>query len=150
MADSRRELIIAAAVAALGGVGKPAGLSVHRKRMRPMDKDALPSQVVYARPGNEASESINRIDIDADQVERHFWLRVESRAIGDPADAAVDELNNWAEQTLLTDSGLRALVFDIEARAIIWDADEKDKVYALAAEDFLVTYFTSATDPETL
>lgn len=142
MADSIREQILQAAEAALDGVGKPSGLTVHRERRRPLDRDDLPAQVVYW-----TEEEIQRSDHTS--VLRALRLHVEHRVLvssGIP-DAAVDPFTNWGTSALMGDAALDALIHDIEEIAITReDNDEGDAVYAGALQTFEVSYYTSVTD----
>lgn len=148
---SVRESILAAAKTALEGAGGPTGLTVHRRRTRPINLDNLPAIVVYV-----LRENVQVIDQD-DPAERVMTLRAECRqkgasttptVAGDDPDTLLDPLLTWAVSTLLTDSTLEALVLDIEERQTLWEAEELDQVYAAAAVDFEITYLTAATDPE--
>lgn len=145
---SRRELILQAVVAALGASSKPTGVAVHRYRTRPLERDALPALVVYpaVREGAVA-ETITRLDHD-DALERALRVRVEIRAEGEPPDEALDPLYVWVVKSLRADPTLGGLAQDLEEEAVSFDAAERDAVYAAAAVDFHVTYYTSEDDPE--
>lgn len=149
MAQSVRDKITAAAVTALGGSGKPSGLIVHRFRGRPIGLDELPAMLVYAfredvetGPGQGAWPNPQR------KAKRSFVLRIESRidASGSAPDAALDQYVSWATAALLADVTLGGICSDMRELATEWAAEEKDKVYAAAQQDFLVTYITQSND----
>lgn len=143
---SVRELILQAAVAALNGAGKPAGLAVHRNRTRPFGSDQLPAIVLY--PGPDPEDVV--LATHDGGVERRFTVRAECRAIaaGVPPDQATDPLTTWCTRALHEDPTFGGLAAEIEERRISWAAEETDQVFAAAAVDFLVTYYTHADDPE--
>lgn len=146
---SRRESILVAALAALNGAGKPAGVTVHRQRTRPIDKDALPAMVVYT-----LSEATTRGDGPRGyKARRGVRVRVECRmSVADetPADTAIDPLVSWVVKAMMTDPQWGELAHNTQEDATTWDADESDLVYAAAAVDFTIDYVTAAGDPDTL
>lgn len=145
----RREVILAAIVAALtNSLDKPAGVTVHRYRTRPIESDKLPAIVVYAGPGKGGvGETVARIDHD-DGVERALTVRIELRESGDPPDLILDPLCVWVTKTMRSNPTLGGLCRDIEEQATTLDAEERDRVYAAAASDWLVTYATKEDNPE--
>lgn len=146
---SRREQLVLAAVAALDAAGKPAGLAVHRFRTRPIQKDQLPALVVYPAPDGEA---VARGDgARGYKARRTLVLRVECRAIapdGTPCDAALDPYTSWAVRALMQDPTLGGLALNAQEAAVLWDAEELDRVYAAAAVDVRLDYVTAAADPD--
>lgn len=138
---SVRERIVDAVVAALNAPGKPAGLTVHRSRTRPIDKDRLPAMVVYL-----ATEDVG--DHAAIAVMRTLRIRVECRVTGDPPDTVLDEHVTWAVKALKADEKLGGLAVRINEVRTVWDAAERDKVYAAAATEFEIEYATAYNDPE--
>lgn len=135
---SVRENIIAAATAAVAGL-----VTVHRNRAIPLDTDQLPSVVVY--PVQETSERHPHHPVTMHQL----VLRCEVRAYGDPADQAMDYIVSHVVKKLLTDPTLNALVKTIEEQSKQWDVAVADRVIGGCACDFVVTYPTFATDPDT-
>jgi hypothetical protein len=152
---TRRERIVQAAVAALDGVGKPAGLVVHRFRARPLERETqLPAAVVYptAAPLRGESETVERLDHD-EGVERKLNLRVELRVQDEQPDEALDPLYAWVVRALRTQFEAEAgTLFELCA-----DLEEKRSDFAAAESgigpvgacgvDFEITYFTSENDP---
>ena len=146
---SIREQIIQAVVTALDGAGKPQGLTVHRYRTRPIEKDKLPAQVVYpSGSGGSVAETTSLYGGMADDVLRELRVRVESRATGEPADQALDPLYLWSVRSIMADPTLGGLAFSIREEATSFDAAEFEEVIGAAATDFIVEYVTSRDDPE--
>jgi hypothetical protein len=147
--SSRREQLVVAAVAALNAAGKPAGVTVHRARTRPLAQDQLPAMVVYL-----LSEDTTRGDgRDGYKARRNAKVRIECRvAVEDdtPPDTAVDPLLTWATKAMMADPYWGGLARNTQEDATTWDADETDRVYAAAAVDFTIDYLTAAGDPDTL
>jgi hypothetical protein len=140
--DSRRELIVEAASAALQKPGKPAGMGVHRHRTRPIKRDALPAVVLLM--GNE---TIIRQTSAPPIVDRELIFRAECRAEGEPTDETLDTYLTWTEQQLTTDPDLLALVRQIEVTRLIWDQEPAKRPLAAAAIEFKVLYRTRFGDP---
>ena len=149
MADTIREMIMAAVVAALEASGKPTGLTVHRFRTRPLDEDDMPAMAVY-----HLGETVALETHDEPSVRRILTIRVEHRvksrvASLDAPDKTLDPLVAWGTKGLLTDSVLDALIISIEELSIDWAAFEVDKLYGGAAQDFKIEYATVWDDQET-
>lgn len=150
---SIREQILEKVKTLLGGAGKPTGLTVHRFRTWPIERDNLPAQVIYpaTSAGGAVAESVDPFD-GIGNVARELRVRVESRVEvpeKTPPDSALDPLYLWAVQTLMADVTLGGLALDVQEEATSFDADEFEKVIAACATDFLVTYVTLREDPET-
>lgn len=145
---SVREQILAAIVQRLEtGANKPAGLTIHRYRTRPIDQDKLPAAVVYvgANPGG-VGETVERMDHD-DGVERTLIVRIELRIAGEPPDQVLDPLYVWTVKTLRADQTLGGLARELLERSTSFDAHAADQVYAGAAVDVAVTFATREDDP---
>lgn len=145
---SIREQILAYFVTKLGEAGKPAGLTVHRFRTRPIDRDSLPAQVVYpaGRDGGIA-EAVSQYSGEGD-VTRELTVRVESRIVGEPPDQLLDPLYAWAVKQIMADTTLGGLALGVREEATSFDADEREVVVGACATDFAVTYSTEFNDPE--
>lgn len=147
---SVRERIILAVVAAQDAPGKPAGLTVHRRRYRPIDADKLPALVVY--PVQEDPELANITPGDWDRTLR---VRLELRAkadpeSGSPADAELDPLYVWAVKQMYADPTFGGLVKQVDEGTTAWpDKNPLGDEYAASATDFTLEFETVATDPET-
>ncbi len=146
---SRRELILAAIVAALtDAADKPPALTIHRYRTRPIDSDRLPAAVVYVGPGRGGvGENVSRMDHDTG-LEHALSVRIELRIMGEPPDAVLDPLYVWAVKTLRSNPTLGGLARDLEEQTSSFDAEERDRVYGALAIDVLVTFATKENDPE--
>jgi hypothetical protein len=145
MADSRRELVIKGAKAALLMPGKPAELAVHRHRTRPIETDALPAVVLL-----NGNETIIRQTAAPPIIDRELVFRAECRAEGEPVDEVLDPYLTWVEKQLTTDSAFLALVRQVEIRRVIWDQRTSKKAVAAAAVEFAVQYRTRFGDPTSL
>ena len=148
MADTIRETIMAAIAAALDGAGKPAGLTVHRSRTRPLDRDDMPAMAVYHLGETVALETHD------ESVLRTLTIRVEHRVktlatSADAPDKTLDPLVAWGTKGLLTNAALDALIVSIEEVEINWATFEADSLYGGAAQDFKIEYATVWDDQET-
>ncbi len=148
MADTIRETIMAAAVRALEAVGKPTGLTVHRSRTRPLDRDDMPAMAVYHLGETVALETHD------ESVLRTLTIRVEHRVktlvtSTDPPDKTLDPLVAWGTKALLTNAALDALIVSIEEVSIEWATFEADSLYGGAAQDFRIEFATIWDDQET-
>lgn len=139
---SRREAVLQAVVAALNGAGKPADLTVHRSRHRPIDKDELPAQVVYL-----ISETVPT-QYGVPLVDREVIVAVETRATGTPSDQALDEYLSWTVRALITDHTLGGAAMNVTEQETTWIAEEMDKVYGAAQQRFAIVYRTRHDDPD--
>lgn len=154
MADSIRERILQAVVAALqvdsivlpGGalLAKPAGLTVHRFRHIPLERDELPSAVVYL-----GSEPVGRETAAPPIVEREMIFRVELRSEGEPSDRVLDPYVTWVVAALQADPTLGGLVRKLEERRTEWGGmpEETDLPLGAAGVAFSAHYRTKYGDP---
>lgn len=139
---SRREAVIEAVVSALNGAGKPSELTIHRSRTRPIDKDDLPVQIVYI-----ISETLPTT-YGVPAVDREVLIAVETRVVGNPPDEALDPYLSWTIQALLPDHTLDGTALNIIEQGTEWTADELDKIYGAAQQQFRITYRTRHDDPD--
>lgn len=139
---SRREAVLQAVVTALNGTGKPADLTVHRSRTRPIDKDDLPAAIVYV-----LSETVPT-QYGVPLVDREVIVAIETRASGNPPDAALDEYLSWPVRALITDHTLGGAAMNVTEQETTWIAEELDKVYGAAQQRFAITYRTRHDDPD--
>jgi hypothetical protein len=140
---SIRESIVAAAFDALNGEGKPAAVTVHRYRARPIDAETeLPSIVIYLHKEIVDPSTLGGV------AKRRLRLRLEHRVEGEPIDAALDPLVTWGTQAMFTDPTLGGLVLRLEEVEIQWAADaEMDQELGAARQEFELTYHTDEADP---
>lgn len=153
-----REQIILAAVALLSAsspVGKPAGLTVHRERTRPLEADSLPAILIYSE--DDAPEPLAKIQYQAPLVTRNLVLKVECRAVGSttiPPDQALDPLIAWVTTQLAqnehfptTDNPPVNLANGVVEGRTSWLSKEGDQLLAAASMEWTVKYRTSRLDP---
>ncbi len=126
---------------------KPTGLTIHRMRLRPVEHDALPSQLVYLldspKPESRATGTLDRT----------IRIGVESRNIvtvsGDPPDDQMDELEMWCVRAIMKDERLGDVVHQIEEAETARDFDHVGEVFfGRTAKVFEVDYQTLRNDPE--
>ena len=144
---SKRDGIIVAAKAALelatvGAFTKPAGLTVHRMRHRPIGQDALPALVLWF--DNEPRE-----EEATDQVERtlRFWTECRVKHAGVSGDEALDPLLVWSEVALMDDPTLGGRC-QLHARDTVWDLEARADPLAAAAIQWDAIYPTNYKNPE--
>lgn len=146
------EQIMQAIVAALGGVGKPAALTVLRALRRPTDNGELPVAIVRAKLETVAKAHPAAI---SPVVRRTLTVLVTLRAQG--IDADLDAYRAWTIAAVMqawktTGSSLSTLATEIEEVQHDWDPRSMEQLAAVAdyAEDdvsFLVHYETNRYDP---
>jgi hypothetical protein len=142
---SRRDQIIAAIVAAVNGVGKPAGLVVARTRVLPTEQENLPFTGVY--PIQE--ETRRKGGEWGPLVLRRLLIRLEIRVKGEPTDAGIDAIATWCVQTIVGNQTTGGLTKSIHETGMQWARGEAENVVlGAAAIDFEVRYETQADDPE--
>lgn len=148
MADSIRERIVQAAVAAIDGVGKPTGLAVHRYRTRKLEAEKhLPAMVVFI-----GDEPVKPYTQDG-EVLRTLELAVKTRdknpVAGTPPDQALDPYLTWLVKSLMADQTLGGLAISLKETGNVWNADETtETVHAEAGTVFEIKYITSEDNPE--
>jgi hypothetical protein len=146
---SRRNQLLAAIAAALNGPGKPAGVTVHRSRQRPMDADTLPAIVVYALEDDAQSQAISP---SGPQILSRLGVGMECRAAvtGDvPYDEALDPLLTWAVQAVKADETFGGLADMVDIGRTEWaEPADLDRTYAAARLRIEVQYRYRADDPE--
>lgn len=148
---SVHEQIVAAVAALVAASGGPTDLTVHRQRSRPLTEDTLPATVVYPQRRTRADETHDG------HVMWLLELRLEHRTVvpsdqpwedATPPDQALDELLTWATTQLRGDPTLGGLAEDLREVSVQWAAAEHDQVYAAAAQDVEIDYWTREDDPE--
>lgn len=128
----------------LAGAGAPAGLTVHRERTYPIEKDTLPSILIYLE--DDPPRPIGS-HYAAPLMERSAELIVECRARGNPPDASLDPLIVWATQTLVGNEKFSGLGNCVEEGKTTWSSKTGDDAVASATIRFTVKYRTSRADP---
>jgi hypothetical protein len=140
MAQSYRDKIIAAAVAALNAPGdKPA--TAYRTRTDAFAQTELPAMLVY--PVREQAERAGRT-----VSKRTLLLRVEVMTSGDaPQDAVLDPVLVYVVRTLYADANFLGMILALEEQSIEWQVEGGELDYAIAVVDFALTYTSQVDDP---
>ena len=154
MADSRRlqildavETRLASASVTVNGTArtKPAGLAVHRFRLRPIAGESLPAMVVYIQADPDPERRATGT------LDRTMRVAVESLVkvtAGTPPDDAVDPLIIWAVLALLSEETLGGLARQITERGTVWAPEEGEQSFMRAMTVFDIQYLTRDNDPE--
>lgn len=149
MADSIREQLLTAAVAALNDTGKPAGLTVHRHRTLPLEFDDLPATVLYLVDEQLPADAQQRVRRQV--VRRTCTIALEHRVqLADEAqtiDQALDPLVSWGVQALVGSAAIAALKATVLEVGTKWRASDDDASRGAATTFLTLEYFTAAADP---
>lgn len=138
---SRRETIVAAAVAALN-TGTPVGVpAAERLRRRQYDAAVVQAMAVYPLR-EEVLRATNR---HGPSVTRQLTLLVECRVKSDTPDAALDPLLEWATAALVG-STLGGVALDVQEQRTEFDFSQREDGFGLAAVEFQVSYLTRVND----
>jgi len=143
MADTIREQLGAAFVTLIGGVGKPAALTVARGRVLDLDAAALPLTTVF-----NIRES--RLDEEIDEVlEWDLELGVETtvKASGQSSDEELDPILSWTHKAILADRRLGGLAQNVGIVSTQWEREQLAEPYGRALQVFRVKYHTDEDDP---
>jgi len=141
---SVRSQILSAIVAALGGTGKPTGLTVSRFGIEAVESEALPYMSVrLAEEQSKAIDGRNGLG-----MERTLMVDIECRAAGDEPDDAVDPLIVWVTEALQDDRSLGGLATDLEEIGLEWSAEDAMENLGLAVVRIRVDYDTDRNNQE--
>jgi hypothetical protein len=146
--SSIREQIVVLLVAALAGSGKPAGLTVHRERTRPIEIDSLPAILIYA--DDDVPKTLSQQTYAAPLTERQLSLALECRAQGSSGvspDEALDPVLVWAAKTVLANERFGGLASGVDEGRTVWSSREGDVPVASAKLSLTIRYRTSRLDP---
>lgn len=143
--SSRRELILAAIVAALNA-GRPADVpEADRDRIDP--PSSLPAVSVGIAPIDRQQETVTRAGGRRGPIAvRDLVVGVTVWARG-ATTAALDPMLVWNTGRLV-DSTLGGLASGVEEAGIRWEVEGQDADYRKATHLFRVTFATKATDAE--
>jgi len=122
----------------LDAVGKPAGLTVSRKRVRPLRTNELPLSEIAS-----AEEQVIE-DQDSDGLERTYVVALThfvKTTTADP-EAELEELLGWAVAQLASDVSLGGFALSAVESGTEWFADEQEAVFAGARQEFEITFTT--------
>ncbi|MGH9685285.1 MAG: hypothetical protein ACRD4S_16945 [Candidatus Acidiferrales bacterium] len=145
---SIREQIIAQIVTLLAASGAPAGLTIGRERVRPLETTELPAVMVYFN--DEKPKTLDNQQYKAPITVRELTIAAECRAVGSQslsADAALDPLIVWVTTQILGNESFQGLANGVEEGATIWWSREGDVAIAAATINFIIKYRTSRLDP---
>lgn len=145
MTTTIREQIMQAAIAALNGPERPAGVpEATRAHAAAANATQLPKIAI-----TPVNESVERIGLSS-AIKRTLTLRVECQAAGqvgsdEPADALLDAITAWCTKALAFNR-LGGLANNVEEVGIDWATNLADYAYCAAVIDYQVTYQTYAND----
>jgi hypothetical protein len=148
--SSKRDAILDTIVSALGGVGKPSGLTVDRHRTIPFGRDVLPAQSVYAvdeevdtGPGTGSGYP------PLSKARRTLKFAVYSRvAVTSTADQDLDPLLSWSVQKICADPTLGSTIHNLKELGTVWHEADQDAAFGGARQFFQAEYFTDSNDPD--
>lgn len=131
----------------LAGTGGPVGLTVHRERLRPIEKETLPAIMIYA--DDDSPKPLAGVKYAAPLEERQLSLVVECRANAGttPPDQALDPLLVWATQIIIGNEKFAGLASGVDEERTVWLSREAEIALAAAAIHFTVKYRTARADP---
>jgi hypothetical protein len=133
---SRREQILAAAIAALNAASNPPA-TAYRTRIDPVNQGELPAIVLYG-----LKETVEHAGPTTRR--RILTMRLEIVQEGAaPADAAIDPIYLFAVNTLMADATLGGLVKGLYEIAVQWETEASYQDACVAVVDFEVHYTTT-------
>lgn len=142
-----RTSLITAIVTALGGVGKPTGLTVGRRPIFSIEDAQLPATRV-----SRVKEDVNGAVRGATRspvVDRRLMVQLDHyvQHKTDPEEA-LEPLLAWATKALLTDPGLGGYAIEITEESTEWDTDPAEEAIGHASQVFAVRFITKRQDQE--
>jgi hypothetical protein len=149
-----RDQIVVALVAALGAAGpvaghtRPAGLTVHRERTRPIEVDSLPAVLVYFE--DDIPRPFDAQKFRSPFLERDLGVALECRAQGSqavPVDVALDPILVWALAAGFIDETFGGLALGAIEGRTEWKSREGDVPVAAATLHISIKFRTSRLDP---
>lgn len=141
-AQSLREQILLAVVAALRPAAVSLGATLHRSPTVAINREQCPALVVFPE-----SESI--IERANDRVTRELTLRITAlaRAVAPAApETEADWLLTAAHAALMADVNLGGLALGIRELECEWEVDDADAVAAAIPARYCITYRTLAAN----
>lgn len=139
MADSKREGILDAFVAALAGTVS-VGSSIFRTRTQALTKAQAPALVVRWGQDQFTGAWV------ADKQERVLTVELDVYHRGDEPDSLADPILVDAHTRLMADATLRGLVIDIYAGDTACQPEQADKDAVFITQQYLVKYRHKGTD----
>lgn len=133
-------------LAALGGAGKPAGLTVEEHTAVSIEPDSLPYMSV--RPGLEKTQDDGN-EWDSYHTERNLDVVVAAWAESETSPRkALSPLIGWTTKALRNSATLRALTKNVVEVGSVWSDEYTEQNRGLVEITFRVTYYTAANDQE--
>jgi hypothetical protein len=133
----------------LNATGKPAGLTVHRERHRPIESETqLPATLYYTE--DDAPKPLAGIQYKAPLTERQMTLVLEHRVkvpTGTPDDDALDPLVIWGTTQILSNESFGGLANGVDEGRTVWLSREGESTVGAVAVHYTVKYRTSRLDP---
>jgi len=132
---SKRETILARAVAALAGV---AGVStrIYRSRVAPFERNEFPALVVEPLADNPDVQSHNRLTWS-------LTFSVSALVRSDTLETTLDPIMEDVHEQIIGDAALLAMVVDLVPEGVDWQFLEADKPLGIATMRFRATYQTA-------
>lgn len=150
MADSQREVVIKAVVAALeqpgpiNGITRPPNLAIHRMRDRPIATDNLPAVVVFLDDREQGERVSYEVSQKATRTLRFVFQCRELAAGGLSADEKLDQVTAWVVAAVMEDDTFGQITRQALEISTRWDSRETDTgVLSAANIAFDVTYDTA-------
>lgn len=141
-------IVTAATVSSVGATSKPAGLTAHRMRTRPIESEELDSGPVLVVWWGGDDPVIYDAARRAQRT-AHVWVEIRTKQSGSTPDAAVMPLLAWVVKAVLADITLGGASLDIDEGRSVPDLQERDDGLCSAGVEFIVKYLTAFNDPET-
>lgn len=139
MADSKREGILDAFVAALAGTAS-VSTRIYRSRAQALTKDQAPALVVRWNTDQFGGAWVS------DKQERQMVVYLDVYARGAVPDSIADPILVDAHSRIMGDATLRGLVIDIYAGSAAFDLEQADGDAGWITQEYLVTYRHKGTD----
>jgi hypothetical protein len=138
-----RKQIVEAVRAALGGPGKPTGLTVVSRSAPPSEEDQLP-RVAVARVREEVEKKHDRYPV----VERRLTVRLDFWVGGDEPEDDLEPLLAWGTTVMLTDPSWSKLAIDTNEQSTEWDVEQADSPFGRASAEYVIRYVTKTGNQE--
>lgn len=148
MTASIRNQIFDAIETVLAASGGPTGLTVHRERTRPIEKETMPAILLYA--DDDIPKPLGGQQYKAPLTERQLGLVCQCRAMGTLSispDEALDPLIVWATKQIVGNEQFGGLANGVDEQRTVWISREGEVPVAAAAIHFTVKYRTARADP---
>ena len=128
----------------LDAVGKPSGLTVTRRAVRPKRASELPAIAIQSA----VSLPLEEEDQDSSGLIRDYTLNLLHLvdATGKDPEGELDNLIEWSISQLAGDPTLGGLVVGMLEEETEWFADEQNEVFAGARVEITITHSTQLSE----